>query len=89
MRFQFKTLEQQLKDSGFERIGNEPIYEWEEKAFSKHTMQRIGEMLTTRTKYKESKADLIFLRVRPMKRGEQAGNSDYKKQKVIEVYVPK
>lgn len=89
MKFPFKTLERQLEQGGYQFIGNQMVYEWESETFSGVSMQNIGERLEEWQRIKKFNVDQVFLRVRPMRDGEQAGCSDYRKEKVIEIYVPR
>ncbi len=89
MRFSFKTLEKQLEESGFEHMNNVGVYEWQTETFSRVTMEEIGKKLEEWQRIKKLEFEQVFLRIRPRRKDEQIGNSDYRKEKVIEIYVPK
>ena len=89
MKFPFKTLERQLKEGGFERIDSIPVYEWQPETFPEYAMEDIGKRLDEWQNIRKTDVRYVFLRVRPMRDNERAGSSDHKKQKIIEVYVPK
>jgi hypothetical protein len=89
MKFSFKTLEKQLEEGGFVLIGKEIKYEWQPETFSDTTMEYIGKIIERSQRMKKFEFDQVFLRIRPMMDGEQAGRSNYREQKVIEIYAPK